>query len=159
MGIQFAGSVSPFRKDLNAGSPSTYKAYSRNWEMSGLTPKPGDDILLKSSKDKDWVRFRISKFCGWEQKKCGSATSHVQIANGQTYNSKGQSLPGFVYFNGCARDGGCNSKGVDGVAFAKNSGWAHGPAGCYGGCWTNDDGAFYWGTSIIDTTMTYWYRQ
>merc|ERR1719506_1223969 len=91
-----------------------------------------------SKSNKDYVRFVTSKFCGWNEKQCGSAKTHLQIANGQTYNSKGQKLAGYVYFNGCALDGGCKNQGVDGVAFGKYPSWANGPSGCYGGCWNGD---------------------
>jgi hypothetical protein len=117
---QYGGSVSPFVVDLNTQFPDPLKPYSRNW-IGKIKPQVLDEFLLTSKADNDWVRFVTAKFCAWKTQKCGSASSHLQIASGQTYNSKGESLSGYIYFNGCAQDGGCNAQGTDGVGFGKNA--------------------------------------
>jgi len=158
---QYAGSTSPFYQDLNVDHPSPTQPYSLNWEKNGkVSPNAKDEFLITSTFDNDWVRFVTSKWCGWKTQKCGSASSHLQIANGQTYNSKGQSLSGYVYFNGCAYDGGCKSTGTDGVGFGKHSGHTYGPSGCYGVCWSQKSrGAFFWGANTEKSTiMAYYWR-
>ena len=157
---QYKGTTSPFINDLNPNNPSPTDQYSRNWHALGLAPKLMDEFLLTSTKDKDWVRFVTSQWCAWSSKKCGGASGHLQIANGQTYDSKGQPLSGYVFFNGCAYDGGCSSSGTDGVGFGKHGGHTYGPSGCYGGCWSsNNRGAFFWGDNTEKSTiMAYYWR-
>merc|ERR1719183_73722 len=155
---QYDGSTSPFVVDLNTQFPDPNKQYSRNWTPL-IKPQVLDEFLLTSTADNDYVRFVTSKFCAWQTQTCGGGSTHLQIANGQTYNSNGEALSDYIYFNGCALDGGCHNQGTDGVGFGKNSGYTYGPAGCYGGCWTNDKGAFYWGeNSEKDTIMSYYWR-
>merc|ERR1712032_892570 len=57
----FSGSVSPFLKDLNPNSPSTTQPYARNWQKSGLVAESGDEFLIMSKSNKDYVRFMTSK--------------------------------------------------------------------------------------------------
>jgi len=156
---QYSGSTSPFVNALNQDSPSTSSAYSRDWSQV-LLPQAGDQFMLHNSAVGDHVRFEMStEWCGWNSNgNCYGSSSHLQFAHGQLYNAAGNQIDGAVYFNGCARDGGCYNSGSDGVGFGSNSGHTN-KGNCYGGCWNGAVADFYWGgQSTTGGRMTYFWR-
>jgi hypothetical protein len=157
---QYSGSTSPFAHDKNPSAPSLTSAYSRDW-AAHLLPDAGDEFLLKSSTANDWVRFEMTTtWCGWNNKgSCHGSSSHLQFAHGQLFDSSNNIVPGAIYFNGCARDGGCHASGSDGVGFGTTAGHTYFEGKCYGACWNHSYAGFYWGTKTEQAgPMTYWYR-
>jgi hypothetical protein len=163
---QYAGSVSPFTQSLNADSPSLITGYSRDWS-GDLAPESGDEFLLKSSAQGDWVRFvQENTWCGWDNSgNCHGSSSHLQFAHGKLYSSSGSELPGFTYFNGCAKHGAALDTGGDGVGFGTYASYLTArDGGCYGGCWNGQATEFYWavswdgGAPALGGVLTYWHR-
>jgi hypothetical protein len=105
--------------------------------------------------------FRTSTpWCGWDNKgSCYGSSSHLQFAHGQLYDNRDRIVPGAIYFNGCARDGGCHASGSDGVGFGTTAGHTYFEGKCYGACWNHAYAGFYFGNkSEINGPLTYWYR-
>lgn len=161
--------------DITVGDASTGLTNDYGLDRRGtFVPIPGDEFLLRREDTKDWVRFVVSIWSptynnvanGWDTTKdtSGGERSHPHWAKGKLYNSKGQLLSGYEYFNGCALGGSCYTSNSDGVGFGKavvapdiqaSSG------GVYGGGYDGSVKArFYWGTSteVTNTRFTYWYR-
>lgn len=127
--------------------------------------------MLRREDTKDWVRFVVTKWSpsinnvanGWETTLRDDKTesSHAYWAYGQLFNSQGQALSGYYYFNSCALGGTCGTSGSDGVGFGKDTRWTDKTTGVYGGGYDGTTKArFYWGTSteVTNTRFTYWYR-
>lgn len=174
-----SGAVSPFGANKNTDQPTFNNIYSRNYNAL-FTPKHGDEFMVvkHDSREKtivsdDFRTFRTECFSQWAgKKKCygGGQNSvgdnHGQIAYGQTYRPDGKPEVGYLYFNGCAYDGGCASTGSDAYGFSKNENYSCGGCGgkgAYGAGWDGKGAGanFYWGAAVQSAktfNMLYFWR-
>ena len=166
-GNNFA-SGSNYTFSLNVGSPTSAGDFTgSNWgydRRNTFTPAANDQFLIRRSDNNDWRRFVVTAWSptsnsvsnGWEtlNNPAGSGQGHPFYATGQMYDSSGNSVSGYIYFNGCAKGGNCNSGGGDGSGFGNFQAWLYGAGGssAYGGGY-NGQGAggspLYWGTSAL----------
>ena len=166
-GNNFA-SGSNYTFSVNVGSPTSAGDFTgSNWgydRRNTFTPAANDQFLIRRSDNNDWKRFVVSAWSptsnsvsnGWEtlNNPAGSGQGHPFYATGQMYDSSGNSVSGYIYFNGCAKGGNCNSGGGDGSGFGNYQAWLYGTGGyaAYGGGY-NGQGAggspLYWGTSAL----------
>jgi hypothetical protein len=133
-------------------------------------PVPGDEFMMRREDTKDWVRFVVYAWSptannvanGWETTKWvdGGESSHTQFADGQTYNSAGQAIGGYMWMNACSIGSGCGATGGDFIGFSSFSVWAD-QGRTYGDGWIGGH-AWFWGNEYIPpgqlTRMTVWYR-
>lgn len=79
------------------------------------------------------------------------------------YDLNGVPVPGAIYFNGCARAGGCASTGSDGIGFGNQEGYIsnHASFRGWGGTWNSSavTARLRWGSNtIIAGPLNYYYR-
>jgi len=166
-GNNFA-SGSNYTFSVNVGSPTSASDFTAgNWgydRRNTFTPAANDQFLIRRSDNNDWRRFVVTAWSptsnsvsnGWEtlNNPSGSNQGHPFYATGQMYDSSGNSVSGYIYFNGCAKGGSCNSGGGDGSGFGNYQAWLWGAGGyaAYGGGYNSVSAGgspLYWGTSAL----------